>query len=262
MKKAIRNSAVILLIAVVGLAILAVYRAEQRKPQIEEAVSPVEAPAEPAEEARALVVKILEPREIPETVALSRLEVDTPVAVEGVETQEVGTAEVEAGVGIRVGAESVLAVVNGVPLTGAQLMPLSRFGTNDQVVLSSDVLAEVLERSINRELIMQEAIVQGIALDEQDLKRLAGTYLHLTGNPLDLGGSGSVEDLNVRGGQDDALFHVRDNAARLLQCQILKQVGEADTAENRMALSEELRNAATIETAQTLPSGDEAKEGQ
>jgi hypothetical protein len=105
--------------------------------------------------------------------------------------------------------------------------------------------------------------VQGIALSEQDWKRLADTYLHLTTNPLNVGGGGSVADLHVRGGQDDALFHVRDKAARLLQVKMLREGGQTDTAENRMTLREVLWESAAIETAEgILPSSAAPTEGE
>lgn len=269
MKKEVRNRAfIIILIAGAVAAILLIYTVGPRQapPEeavpaaVEEAVAPVEGPPERAEKARAVVEQLFATQAIPETVELSPLEFEKTVSVvePGADTNEV-----EAATGVRVSAEQVLAVVNGVPLTGAKLMPPGRFKKGGSVVLSPDVLAEVLERSINRELILQEAAGQGIALGDLDMRRLADTYVHLTGNPLNMKGGGEVADLNVRGtAEEDALFYALDKAARLLQLQLLKQAGQADTAENRLAFSEELWSSATIEVVDTRPPENVTKDAR
>ena len=248
MNKALRNKLAILVV-VCAVAIVAVYQARRG-----EAPEPVA-----VEDARVVVAKILEPRTPPpEPVELSTLEF---AAVPALEPIGEPTPEPEAPPGVvreavprvRVSAKQALAVVNGVPLTGEQLMPPGRFGKSGSVEMSPEVLEQVLERSIQRELILQEADVQGIALSERDLKQLEDTYRHLTSNPLNMQGGGEVTDLNVRGDQEDAEFHVRDKAARLLQVEFLKQAGEPDTAEARKAFRDRLRSAATIETVSIEP---------
>jgi hypothetical protein len=213
------------------------------------------APPVPAVTAQEAVAKVLAPRKAPaEPVAVSSLAVElVPApepAVEPSPGEGVGEATV-AGPMVKVGAKQVLAVVNGIPLTGAQVMPPGRFKGGDSMALSPEVLEEVLERSIQRELILQAAVAQGVALDERNLKQLEEMYLHLTGNPLNLKGGWTLGDMDVQGDVQDALFHLRDKASRLLQLELLRKAGTADTAEARQALREQLRSAATIEKAGT-----------
>jgi hypothetical protein len=154
---------------------------------------------------------------------------------------------------VTVKRDQVLAVVNGVPVSGADLMPGSRFKGGAGAAMDAEVWQEVLGRAIDRELMFQAAQAQGVTLTEAQQGELAAIHGHLTGNPLRLQGGETVVDLNVGGEPEDVLFRLRERAARLLQVSLLEKSGLADTSEARQQLIGELRGAAAIQTAPLSP---------
>ena len=218
-----------------------------------------------AESGKELVVRILAPQPAPSRpVKVSPLKFETVEVYEEIEVAEPeaaapGVPEPEAEpeakkvAAARVSPGQVLAVINGRPLTGAELMPPSRFKKDGTAVLPVEILKEVLERSIERELLFQEAWAREVSLGERQQARLEAMYAHLTGNPLNLPEGQEVAERNVLGGDGDAAFHVREQASRLLQVGFLEQAGQSDTAEARLAFRAQLKSGATIEVVETAP---------
>lgn len=213
-----------------------------------------------------LVTRILAPEPVPRKPAkLSTMTYEMIEVYEEIEVEEAEAAVPDAeptpkkvSAAARVSPDQVLAVVNGRPVTGAKLMPPSRFKKTGTAVLPMEILKEALERSIETELIFQEADVQGMVLGERGEAQLNKMFLHLTGNPLSLPEGQEVVERNVWGGDEDAAFHVREQASRLLQVGFLEQSGQSDTAEARLAFREQLKNGATIETVELeLPAAAE-----
>lgn len=209
----------------------------------------------PAEtEARRAVKTVLAPRERVGTVTLPAVLTVKASAVPAVGVGETEgspspVAGAEEETRVVVGRSQVLAVVNGVAVTGEMMMPAGRFKEGKETTMPEEVYKEVLERAINRELIFSGAQARGLELGEEQLKQLEGVYGHLTSNPLNVAGGGEPLDLHAGGSATDMLFHVRDKAARLLQVEMLKGMGMEDTAEGRRELAEQLRRGATIQTA-------------
>ncbi len=133
-------------------------------------------------------------------------------------------------------------------------MPPGKFKEDGSLDIPPDVLADVLQRSIQRELILEEATTRGLELGTEYQQQLDDMYQHLTGNPLNLEGGWSIKSLNVRGSGDDADFHVRDKAARIFQDELLYQDGQSNTAATRGALRERLWSGANV--VLTTPSTD------
>lgn len=204
-----------------------------------------------------VVKEMLEPRPPPaKKVELSPVEFEMVEVTEVIENLDEAApapemaAEPEVVAAVRVRPDQVLVIVNGRPLTGKDLMPPGRFKKNGARVVPKEALKEVLERSIERELIFQEAETQGVTLGERGLSQLDGMYEHLTGNPLNLPEGQTVLDL---GNEGDAVFHVREQAARLLQLEFLNQAGEPETAEARLAFRERLKGDADIQVVDLEP---------
>lgn len=242
MKKSISTG--IAVIAAVVLAVLLFSRGGQEP--------------EPAavETGKEVVARILAPRPAPaKPVKLSVLEFETVEVEDEIVESEAAEAAAEAPVarvvpGVRLSPDQVLASVNGQPLTAVQLMPARRFKQNGTAVLPTAVLVEVLDRAIQRELLFQEADAQGVELGEREQAQLDSIYQHLTSSPLNLPEGQTVSDV---GSEQDAIFHLTQKAARLLQVEFLRQTGEADTAESRLALRERLNSAANIDIVDLEP---------
>lgn len=237
-----------LVVVVVGVAVVFVVWS-LRAPDVDEPV---------IQDAQAVVEKALEPQKAsPEPVTLAPLEFEAIPPTEQPAPGEEAAADAPDSTpapsrdGVRMTPGQVFAVINGAPLIAEQLIPPSKFKRDKPMVLSKDVLTEVLDRSISRELILQEAVAQDLELDDRERKQLEDMYRHLTSNPLNLQGGATLRELNALGNVDDASFHVRDKAARLLQNAFLRQAGEQDTLDARMALRDSLWDKATIEVVDT-----------
>ena len=208
------------------------------EPKPEEVIVAVTKPLEPASES--VTASQLKPETITEETA--------GILGEG-ETQGEKAVEPDSQTGpvVKVKADQVLAIVNGVPLPANKVMLPSQFNKEGITTLPPEVLQEVLHRSIQRELILQKADVQGLVPNALQVAQLEKMYEHLTGNPLNLSGGWTIKNLDAMQNANDAIFHVRDKTARLMQMEFLEQAGEQDTAETRNEFREKLWNAATIE---------------
>lgn len=242
MKNSIRNVGVALVVIVVLVILFLARSNKERELRIQQATpGPAIVPTQPVK---------LDPL-VFETIELEDPVVDLTETTEQVVQEAVESAPVSRMVpAVRLNPFQVLALVNGRPLTAAHLMPARNFRKAGTTTLPAAVLAEVLDRAIQRELIFQEAETQGVALDERQQAQLDSTFQHLTGNPLKLPEGQAVIDT---GSAEDAAFYVQTQQARLLQIEVLKQKGQPDTAEARMALQASLSAAANIETVTLEP---------
>jgi len=116
----------------------------------------------------------------------------------------------------RVFPDRVLATVNGTPLSLRELIPLNN--TNAEQEISQVTYHYFLERAINRELIMQAAKAQGVALTEAQEQQLAGTRA-LREQPE----PGLIDKLTVNAAEIE--FECRDATAFVLQTTLMAQMG-------------------------------------
>jgi hypothetical protein len=121
---------------------------------------------------------------------------------------------------VRVNAAKVLATVNGRQIKLSDLMPLSPMETNEDRTLSLVTYRYLLDRAVNRELILQAANAQGVALDESQIKQLAD--FRAERRQL---GPGLVQQLNADPKQLD--FESQDVAAFMLQTELLARTGSS-----------------------------------
>lgn len=245
MKKNTKNLGIVLVLIIVLVIVFLARSNKERELRVQQATpGPAMVPTKPVK---------LDP------VIFETIEMDDPV-VEVAETGEqpeeeaVESAPVSRTVpAVRLSPFQVLALVNGRPLTTAHLMPARKFRKAGTATLPAAVLDEVLDQAIQRELIFQEAETQGLALNERQQAQLDSTFKHLTGNPLNLPEGQTVIDT---GSEEDAAFYVQVKQARLLQIEVLNQMGQPDTAEARLALQSSLKEAANIETVNLEPASE------
>jgi parvulin-like peptidyl-prolyl isomerase len=130
---------------------------------------------------------------------------------------------------IQVSATGVLASVNGRQLKLADLMPLSPAKTNHEQALSPETYHYLLERAINRELVLQTAERQGVQLDQAQLAQL--DEFRKQRNQRE---PGLVQRLNTDSDQLD--FETRDTEAFMLQTALLARTGASPnvTAEDAL----------------------------
>jgi hypothetical protein len=119
---------------------------------------------------------------------------------------------------IRINAARRLASVNGKELKLADLTPLNPAATNQDAQFSPATYRYLLDRAVNRELILQTAKAQGVELDESRREQLDQfRMLRKQSEP------GLVQALNVDQGRVD--FETRDAEAFMLQTELLVRTG-------------------------------------
>lgn len=254
---------VILAVSLLALLVIAIFLMVDRKtvttvkPESVKVEDVAPTPDEGTDDVVRQAIKPFERASGPVTIPPLEFE-SSPQRTAGMESQgEAGAASnTQPSSIVKVKADQVLAVVNGVPLPANKLMLPSQFNEDGIARMSPEVLQEVVQRSIQRELILQKADVQGMALNTPQVVQLEQMYEHLTSNPLHLGGGWTIKDLNALGNMDDAIFHVRDKAARLVQMAFLQQAGQADTAEARGEFRKTLWNEATIQMVNASATGN------
>jgi hypothetical protein len=119
---------------------------------------------------------------------------------------------------VRINPKTVLATVNGKELRLADLVPLTASQmTNDQE-FPAVAYKYLLDRAINRELILQTAKQQGISLDDSQKEQLAEFR-----RQRDMREPGLVQQINGDASRVD--FEVRDAEAFALQTSLLAKIG-------------------------------------
>ena len=119
---------------------------------------------------------------------------------------------------IQVNPTEVLAVVNGKQLKLPDLVPWNPVGTNQDLQFSHETFNYLLDRALNRELILQTARNQGVGLDDSQRQQLAEFRQQRTRRE-----PGLVEALNRDSTQAD--FEMRDAEAFMLQATLLEKAG-------------------------------------
>lgn len=122
--------------------------------------------------------------------------------------------------------DEVVATVNGVPITGLDLVPLNSADPNAKFNLSKDMYQYLLDRAIVRELAVQEAKREGIALTPSQHQQLENQREKLRKTEDAEDAAGAIAHLNRTGTlQDQIEFQVRDNAAFFLLSALMDKAG-------------------------------------
>ena len=119
---------------------------------------------------------------------------------------------------IRIDVTKVLGSVNGKELKLADLLPLNPTQKNQVQEFSEATYNYLLDRAINRELVLQTAKGKGIALDDSQREQLA--EFRKQRNQQE---PGLVQHLNA--GENQIDFEVRDAEAFMLQTALLAKTG-------------------------------------
>ena len=134
---------------------------------------------------------------------------------------------------LKIGPATVMALVNGHALAAADVLPPGSF--NERVSL--DAYKYFLQRAIDRELILQTAKAQGVALDGSQRQQMLDFE-----TTREQRGPGLVRDLN--GGADEVSFEMRDAEAFMLQASLLEKSGASPNVTSQQVLSYYQQHAA------------------
>ena len=115
---------------------------------------------------------------------------------------------------LKINPDTLLGLVNGHALTAANVLPPGSF--NQPVSLN--VCQYFLQRAIDRELILQTAKAQGLALDTSQRQQMVDFQ-----TTREQHGPGLVRDLN--GGAAEVSFEMRDAEAFMLQTSLMEKLG-------------------------------------
>lgn len=147
------------------------------------------------------------------------LVVPTTSGVSASRTGSMRVTRTRAGTGdVRIQAATVLATVNGTPLTLKDLLPLPEDQQNSARVLSAERYTFLLERAVDREIILQQARTQGLELSDGQRAQLEKLRLR-----AEVTHSGVFDTLQHD--PANAEFEVRDAAALLLQATLAAAAG-------------------------------------
>jgi hypothetical protein len=120
------------------------------------------------------------------------------------------------GMVIRIKADAVLATVNGEPIALKDLLPLEQ-DTTEQT-MSDERYAFLLDRAIDRVLVFQKAVAQGVDLTELQLQQLSNMRARTQQPKADV-----FDDLQRNATSAD--FEERDAAAMLVQASLAENAG-------------------------------------
>jgi hypothetical protein len=134
---------------------------------------------------------------------------------------------------LKISPETVMALVNGRALAAADVLPPGSF--NDPISLHA--YKYFLQRAIDRELILQTAKAQGVALDGSQRQQMLDFE-----TTREQHGPGLVRDLN--GGADEVSFEMRDTEAFMLQASLMEKSGASPNVTAQQVLSYYQQHAA------------------
>ena len=115
---------------------------------------------------------------------------------------------------LKISPETLLGSVNGHVLTAAEVLPPGSFAQP----VSLNVCQYFLQRAVDRELILQTAKAQGLALDASQRQQMVDFQ-----TTREQHGPGLVRDLN--GGNAEVSFEMRDAEAFMLQTSLMEKLG-------------------------------------
>ena len=218
-----------ILVAVVGIILIAVVIFTQRPPTTESAKRKPAAPADSA---------VATGRSGGEDESDLRSKVVRPPTAQG-KTSQAPALQVKP---VRLHATQVLASVNGRPILGKDLLVFDATNPNAEQTLSPDMYKFLLDRAIDRELTFQAANSHRIELTAAQQDQLDRIRKNLFRDENTEDGK-VVRRLNSAGTEEDQIaFHVRDFSAFVLQSSLLAETGAPSPFVDEAVVEEHYKN--------------------